>query len=71
VAVIGCEFCQDPRERSTEMRQLGDKPGTSDLLLRCPRCGTLWDCAAFGREDIPLSVDEARRRFPDADLSDL
>jgi hypothetical protein len=52
------------------MEQLGDKPNTSDLLLRCPRCGTLWDCAAFGRDDVVISVVDARRLFPDASLTE-
>jgi hypothetical protein len=48
------------------MEQLGDKPKASDLLCPCPRCGTLWDCAAFGRDDVIISAVKARRLFPDA-----
>jgi hypothetical protein len=65
-----CEFCRDPRERATEMEQLATKLDSSDLLLRCPRCRTLWDCAAFGREDAPITAAQARRSFPDVTMDD-
>jgi len=67
----GCAFCRDSRERSTEMQQLAEKPDSSDLLLRCPRCSTLWDCAAYGRDDVPISPRDARRLFPGTDIQEL
>lgn len=52
------------QNRGTHLTQLSTKPESSDLLLQCPECLSLWDCAAFGRDDECITVEEANRRFP-------
>lgn len=62
----GCSYCRVERNRHQPANQIAAKPQSSDMLLLCPECGQLWDCAAFGRPGEPVSDAEAMRRFPGA-----
>lgn len=67
----GCTYCRDRATRAHHLEQLAAPPESSDLLRRCDRCGTLWECPAFGRDDTMISSAEARDRYPGVDLSAL
>jgi hypothetical protein len=64
----GCDYCRDQANRNYHLEQIGTRPKQSDLLKRCPKCGALWECPAFGRADRVVSVGQARKRYPDANL---
>jgi hypothetical protein len=66
----GCGYCQEQGNRPYHLEQLADRPGASDLLMRCPRCSTLWELPAVGRGDAPLTLEEARERYPNALLDE-
>lgn len=66
----GCGYCQDQGNRPYHLEQLADRPDASDLLMRCPRCSTLWELPAFGRDDATLTLEEARERYPNAALGE-
>lgn len=64
----GCAFCLDEGNRPYHLEPLADHVESSEQLMRCPQCSSLWELPAFGREDEILSLDEARERYPDAAL---
>jgi hypothetical protein len=66
-AQAGCDYCRDPGNLL-----YGHVPqiATSDeeahgLLLRCPRCGTLYEDPANGQYPYPITPEEASQFFPD------
>ena len=65
---IGCDFCRDDENRLYGfMTPVACNDDAQMLLIRCPRCGTLYEKATFEPDETrPLTDDEARARFPDA-----
>lgn len=68
---VGCEFCRDDENRLYgHMTPLASNDDTQMLLLRCPRCGTLYENNARGPDVTQrLTEHEAHEHFPGAWLS--
>lgn len=63
---FGCDYCAEDQNRSYgHVTQIGSHPTESLLLLRCPRCGALYEMEGTGAKTVRLTVDEARERYPD------
>ena len=63
---FGCDYCRDDANRFFgHVAQIGSDEERRMLLLRCPRCGALYENSARG-DDMTrrLTVDEASERFP-------
>jgi hypothetical protein len=67
---FGCEFCADDQNRwHGHVAQVGSSEARLTLLLRCPRCGALYENTPRGPDRTRrIDEDEARRLFPDADI---
>ena len=56
---FGCDYCADDLNRwFGHLEQLGSDEGRQVILLRCPRCGALY-------EDAPTGVDRTRCLLPE------
>ncbi len=64
---FGCGYCADDANRAYgHVEQIATHETDSALLIRCPRCGALYDHS--WRTDTRLTTAEARERYPDAPL---
>jgi hypothetical protein len=63
---FGCDYCADEQNRTYgHVTQIGHSDETGSLLLRCPRCSTLYEVTeGVGSRTTRLSVEDAKRRFP-------
>jgi hypothetical protein len=61
----GCDYCADDGNMYFgHVEQVASAEETRSLLLRCPRCGWLYEAHAVGPSDAtPISAEQARRRF--------
>ena len=62
----GCEYCADDGNRSHgHVTQVATDDDRGFILLRCPRCGALYENTAGGFDETRrLTESEARRAFP-------
>ncbi len=62
----GCGFCADDGNRLFgHVTQIASDWDRGCILLRCPRCGALYENTAGGFDETRrLTVAEARRAFP-------
>lgn len=59
----GCDFCADDDMYFGHVEQVGSDEASRLLLLRCPRCGWLYEASARGDLDARrVSLDRARAR---------
>jgi hypothetical protein len=67
---FGCGYCADDQNRFYgHVTQIGSSEERRILLLRCPRCGTLYENAPVGPDRTRrLTEAEARQLFPDAEF---
>jgi hypothetical protein len=66
VVDFGCDYCADYQNRNYgHVTQIASDEQRKMLLLRCPRCGVLYETPSD--EDLPrrLTEDEAEELFPD------
>jgi uncharacterized Zn finger protein len=65
---FGCDFCADDANRHYgHVKQIGSSEDRLTILLRCPRCGSLYENTPRGMDRTRrLDGAEARRLFPDA-----
>jgi hypothetical protein len=62
---FGCAYCADDTNRFFgHVTQIGSSDETGSLLLRCPRCSSLYELPEGGYGTVRLSEDEAKARFP-------
>lgn len=63
---FGCDYCRDDGNRLFgRVTQIGSDEQRRMLLLRCPRCGTLYENSARGPDlTRRLSGSEAEKLFP-------
>jgi hypothetical protein len=63
---FGCEFCADRTNRNYgDVIQIGSSYERLTLLLRCPRCGALYENTPPGPDRTRrINEAEARRLFP-------
>lgn len=63
----GCDFCRDRQNLLYgHVDQIATSPDEAHgLLLRCPRCGALYEDPANGEDPYVISAEDARRWFPD------
>jgi hypothetical protein len=63
---FGCDYCQDDQNRLYgHVPQIASDEQRRMLLLRCPRCGSLYENSARGPDRTRrLSEAEAERLFP-------
>jgi hypothetical protein len=61
----GCDYCaSDDNMYYGHVEQVASSEPTQTLLLRCPRCGWLYEATASGQKDARrISEDAARLRF--------
>ncbi len=69
---FGCDFCRDDQNRLYgHVTQIGSSEARQRILLKCPRCGTLYENTPRGPDETQqLTPAEARRRYPDAPVAD-
>jgi len=62
----GCEYCADDANRLFgHVMQVATDHDRGLILLRCPRCGALYENTAGGFDETRrLTESEARRGFP-------
>lgn len=61
----GCGYCADDSNLYFgHVEQIGSSDALRKLLLRCPRCGWLYEASASGPKDaVHISPSDAERRF--------
>ncbi len=61
----GCEYCADDANMYFgHVAQIGSNETLRKLLLRCPRCGWLYEASASGPKDAThISATDAAERF--------
>jgi hypothetical protein len=64
---FGCEYCADDQNRwFGHVEQIASSEERRMILIRCPRCGTLYENTAAGEDQTRrLTEDEAEVLFPD------
>jgi hypothetical protein len=64
---FGCDYCEDDQNRwYGHVTQIASDEQRKMLLLRCPRCGTLYENTPAGDDQTGrLTEDEAEALFPD------
>ena len=64
---FGCEYCADEQNfHYGHLSQIADSELRRRILLRCPRCGALYENTPAGADDIHrLTADQAATRFPE------
>jgi hypothetical protein len=69
---FGCDFCRDEQNRLYgHVTQIGSNEARQRILLRCPRCGALYENVPRGRDEtLRLTSEEARELYPDAPVYD-
>jgi hypothetical protein len=66
---FGCDYCADAANRHYgHVTQIATHAELSLLLLRCPRCHTLYEMTGGGRTTTRLTAEQAAARYPAADL---
>jgi hypothetical protein len=67
MAERGCEYCADDQNMYFgHVVQIGSSEASGRLLLKCPRCGWLYERSPRGRNDATrISAAEAATRFLD------
>ena len=62
---FGCEFCADDHNRwFGHVPQIGDDPERGMVLLRCPRCGAVYENTMVGSDRTRrLSLQQARQLY--------
>ena len=67
MAERGCEYCVDDHNMYFgHVMQIGSSEASAKLLLKCPRCGWLYEMSPRGPNNAtPISAAEAATRFPD------
>lgn len=65
---FGCDYCADAQNRFYgHVTQIGSNEELGLVLLRCPRCDSLYETAPRGADETRrLSAAEAEARFPGA-----
>lgn len=65
---FGCDYCADDQNRwYGHVTQIGSDDARQTILLRCPRCGALYENAPQGEDATRrLTEDEARTLYPNA-----
>jgi hypothetical protein len=65
---FGCDYCADDQNRwFGHVTQIGSDTARRMVLLRCPRCGALYENVPQGDDRTRrLTEDHARTLFPDA-----
>lgn len=63
---FGCDYCADDANRFYgHVTQIASDEGRGRILLRCPRCGALYENSPGGVDETRrLTVSEARAAFP-------
>jgi hypothetical protein len=62
---FGCDDCADDQNRFFgHVEQIASSEVTGSLLLRCPRCASLYEMPGGTTKTTRLTADEARERFP-------
>jgi hypothetical protein len=63
---FGCEYCADDQNRLYgHVTQIGSSEERSMILLRCPRCGALYENTPGGKDRTRrLTVAEAEQLYP-------
>ena len=64
---FGCDYCRDDQNRwYGDVTQIASDESRHMILLRCPRCHTLYENSARGPDKTRrLSEAEAAELFPD------
>ena len=72
VVEFGCDFCREAQNRFYgHVTQIGSSEALRRILLRCPRCGALYDNTPRGADVTRrLTAEQARELYPDAPVSD-
>lgn len=67
---FGCEYCADDTNRwYGDVTQIASSEARHTLLLRCPRCDTLYENSPAGPDQTRrLTEEEARQLFPEMEL---
>jgi hypothetical protein len=67
---FGCDYCRDDQNRwYGHVTQIGSSEERRTILLRCPRCETLYENSPAGEDQTRrLSEEEAGALFPDFSL---
>jgi hypothetical protein len=64
---FGCDYCADDQNRFFgHVEQIASSEVTGSLLLRCPRCASLYEMPGGATTATRLTPDEACERFPGA-----
>jgi len=65
---FGCDYCRDDQNRFFgHVTQIGNDAARGMILLRCPRCGALYENGPKGADITRrLTEAEANHLFPDA-----
>lgn len=65
---FGCDYCRDDQNRFYgHVTQIGSSWQRGTILLRCPRCGALYENTPAGDDHTRrLTEAEAAELFPDA-----
>jgi len=68
---FGCDYCRDDQNRFFgHVTQIGSNEERRMLLLRCPRCGALYENTPKGADRTRrLSEAEAEQLFPGVELT--
>jgi uncharacterized C2H2 Zn-finger protein len=63
----GCDYCRDDQNRFYgHVQQIASNEATGVILIRCPRCSTLYENSPAGEDRTRrLTKAEAGTRFPD------
>jgi hypothetical protein len=63
---FGCDYCRDDQNRLYgHVTQVASSEERQMILIRCPRCGALYENAPRGPDQTRrLTHEEAERQFP-------
>jgi hypothetical protein len=63
---FGCDYCEEDQNRwYGHVKQIASAEDRKMILLRCPRCGTLYENTPEGEDRTRrLTEDEAESLFP-------
>jgi DNA-directed RNA polymerase subunit M/transcription elongation factor TFIIS len=71
VVDFGCDFCREDQNRFYgHVTQIGSSDVLGRILMRCPRCGALYDNTPRGLDETRrLTAEQASELYPDAPVS--